>query len=97
MNMAALFQAISSSIKAYREPLIFTPHSHFCGPSKDYRLILDSQLVQKSQQKEEILQNPRGAPTWAKASEHHVSSWGSGEIGSVNKLALSRGDVSRGN
>lgn len=38
------------------------PHSHFSEPGKDYRLILDSQLVQKSLQKGEILQNPRGAP-----------------------------------
>ena len=60
--MAALFKAISSSIKAYQGPLISRLHSHFCGPGKDYRLILDSQLVQKSQQKGEILQNPRGAP-----------------------------------
>lgn len=45
--MAALFKAISSSIKACQGPLIFTPHWHFCGLGKDYKLIVDRQLVQK--------------------------------------------------
>ena len=36
--MAALFKAISSSIKAYQGPLISTLQLHFCGPGKDYRL-----------------------------------------------------------
>lgn len=61
--MAALVKAISSSIKVYQGPLIFMLHSHFCGSGKDYRLILDSQLVQKNQEKGEILQYPKGGPS----------------------------------
>lgn len=40
------------------------PHSYFFEPAKDYRLVVDSQLVQKSQQKgERDCKIPEG-PGW---------------------------------
>ena len=88
-----LFQALLRLIKDHLSP----PYSCiFVGPVRITDSILNSQLVQESQQKGELLQNPRGAPALAKASEHHVSSWGSGETVSTNKLALSWGDASQG-
>lgn len=50
--MAALFKAISSSIRLIKDYLSLC-HTPISEPSKDYRLVSDRQLVQKSQQKGE--------------------------------------------
>ena len=63
--MAALFKAISSSIKAYQGPLISTLQLHFCGPGKDYRLNFRlSAGAGKPAEERAIAKSQRG-PSWS--------------------------------